>query len=79
MGKNNKDWVRIYEDWVEIEGTVFYKYRKEGEEQWRYKKTPYTQKPVVQFRLMTPEEYGYLTQDTKELDDWKDLPLKEKL
>ena len=79
MSKTDKvptDFVRIYEDWVEIEGTVFYRWRAEGEKEWHYKKTPYTEKPVVNFRLMTQEEFEWLTQaKDQHIQDYDDLPL----
>lgn len=78
MSKEKKDeslnTVTIMEDWVEIEGTVFYRWKRPEEKDWHYKKTPYKQKPVVQFRYMTEEEFGWLAEDSKDmLHDWEDI------
>lgn len=64
--------ITIIEDWVELEGTVFYRWKQPHEKEWHYRKTPYKEKPVVQFRYMTEEELGWLTEE-KDIKDWTEL------
>lgn len=78
MGKEEKSKVpkiiTILEDWVEIEGTVFYRWKLPEEESWHYKKTPYKQKPIVQFKYMAEEEFGWLSESRKdEVPDWREM------
>lgn len=53
----SKNTVIIYEDWAEVGGAVWYKWRLETEKEWNWKKTALKQKPVIYIKTITKEEY----------------------
>lgn len=57
------DTITIFEDWAEIEGAVWYKWRVEGEKNWHWRRTAYKQKPVVYMKRLPREEFNILLKE----------------
>ena len=51
------DYVTVFQSWEKIDGVVYWKWRAQGEKDWHYKKTAYTESPVIEYKRMLPEEY----------------------
>lgn len=66
--KESNELITIYEDWVEIGGAVWLKWRVEGEKKWHYKRTPYTEKPVIYMKRLPKTEYDFFYKES-ELDN----------
>ncbi len=49
--------ITLYESWETVNGTVYHKWRKEGETNWHWEKTPHKEPPVVFWKHVTPIEY----------------------
>lgn len=49
--------VTIYEDWDEIDGEIWYKWRVVGEKDWHRKRTAHKQKPVIRFKQLSKLEF----------------------
>ncbi len=61
MTKLPVSYIRIYEDWnQDDDGNIWYRWRYEGEKQWRVKMTPYKEKPIIKFKYVSPQELGRL-------------------
>lgn len=59
--------ITIYEDWNEIDGKIYYRWRIEGEEKWHVKLTAYKEKPVMQYKLLSIKELERLeAKETKQ-------------
>lgn len=52
--------VTIFEDWNEVDGKIYYRWRRKDEKEWHVKLTPYKQKPFIQYKLISPEELSEL-------------------
>lgn len=49
--------VTIYEDWEEVDGKIYYKWRLPGDTAWHIKETPYKQKPIIRFKTLSKVEF----------------------
>lgn len=47
----------LYEDWNEREDGVYYRWRRSDEKKWHERLTPYKQKPIHQYKILSREEY----------------------
>lgn len=58
--------VTIYEDWANIEGAIWYKWKLDDETEWHWKRTAYKEKPIIQMKRLTEEEFRilYINQET---------------
>ena len=54
------DIVTVFEDWAEVDGAIWYKWRLEGEKDWHWKKTAHKQKPVVYMKKIPREEFNLI-------------------
>ena len=58
------DKITIYEDWNEIDGKIYYRWRLSGEKEWHTKLTAYRKKPYIKFKYISEQEL-------KELEQWQ--------
>jgi hypothetical protein len=49
--------ITVFESWEKIDGVVYYKWKREGDEDWHTQATPYPETPIVRYIYLTPEEY----------------------
>lgn len=55
--------ITIYEDWDEIDGVIWYKWKRADEDspaeegEWHYIRTAFKQKPVIRWKSMSEVEY----------------------
>lgn len=49
--------VALFESWETVDGIVYHKWRKEGEEDWHWVKTAYKEPPVIFWKHVTLTEY----------------------
>jgi len=50
------DIITIYEDWNEIDGKIYYRWRLHGEKEWHTKLTAYRKKPYIKFKYISEQE-----------------------
>lgn len=58
--------VTIFEDWVEVGGAIWYKWKLEGEKEWHFKRTAYKEKPVIYMKVLPIKEYEMFFKDMDE-------------
>lgn len=54
--KQESDIETIYEDWNEVDGKIYYRWRRKDESEWHIKLTAYKEKPVCRYRIITLRE-----------------------
>lgn len=65
--KDISETVVIFEDWAEVDGAIWYKWRLENEKEWHWKKTAYKQKPVLYMKVLPREEFDLVYKNREEL------------
>lgn len=62
--------ITVLEDWNEVDGKIYFRWKLKNDKEWNVKLTPYKEKPWVHFKYMSPKEFeNYKTEQPKPKDN----------